>query len=81
VIAIRPLAGADGRDDLQIRLQNFADEVAEVALSLPARPTGAARTTFLGDDLEQLPVEEAENGHLVRVTVPRLGSTAVRLKR
>ncbi|QGN33199.1 alpha-mannosidase [Microlunatus sp. Gsoil 973] len=82
VIAIRPLAGSAGHDDLQVTLQSFADQPVDVALAVPVGLTGAARTTFLGDDAEELEVSShGQGGQIVRVRIPRLGSTAVRLKR
>ena len=82
VIAIRSLAGPDGSDDLQVRLQSFADQSREVTLAVPPRPSGAATTTFLGDDLDELAVSDlGERGYGILVRVPRLGSAAVRLKR
>ncbi|HEY9290494.1 MAG TPA: alpha-mannosidase [Microlunatus sp.] len=80
VIAIRPLPGASGTDDLQVRLQSYVEDVTQVSLQLPVAPASAARTTFLGDDLEELPVTEAAGTHQVTVSVPRLGSTAIRLR-
>ncbi|GAB3924814.1 alpha-mannosidase [Microlunatus endophyticus] len=82
VIAVRPVAGADGRDDLQVRLQSFADDDREVTVTVPVDPAGAARTTFLGDDREELAVSAGGPGqYLIRISVPRLGATAVRLRR
>jgi len=77
VIALRPIAGVDGRDDLQIRLQSYVDDATEVAVSFETVPTAAWLTSFLGDDGDQLTVNADGS---VSVPLPRLGSTAVRVR-
>ena len=82
VIALRPIPGSADHDDLQVRLQSFADGPVDLTLGVSIDLTGASRTTFLGDDLEELEVTaDGRAIRLVRVTVPRLGTTAVRLRR
>ena len=81
VIAVRPVTGADGADDLQVRLQSYADQPADVVVRIAATPTSASRTTFLGDHLADLDVfgEAGSTESSVRIGVPRLGSTALQL--
>jgi hypothetical protein len=82
VVAARPVPGVDGRDDLQIRLQGYADEAIAVVITVVGSVRTAARTTYLGDDQEELPVtrEEDAGSSSIPVTVPRLGAAAVRLR-
>lgn len=58
VIAVRPITGSGGADDLQLRLQSYAEEPVAVVVTFEVPPAYAWRTTFLGDDGDVLPVDD-----------------------
>lgn len=77
MIAVRPITGSGGADDLQLRLQSYAEEPVAVVVTFEVPPAYAWRTTFLGDDGDVLPVDDTGR---VTVPMPRLGSAAVRIR-
>ncbi|WP_347236417.1 glycoside hydrolase family 38 N-terminal domain-containing protein [Streptomyces malaysiensis] len=73
-----PVPGDDGVD-LLVRLQSFATEPRTVRLRCGFPVAGAERATYLGDpDGSDAPV--ALDGHDILVEIPRLGTTAVRVR-
>ncbi|MFD8281652.1 alpha-mannosidase [Streptomyces solisilvae] len=73
-----PVPGDDGVD-LLVRLQSFAMEPRTVRLRCGFPVAGAERATYLGDpDGSDAPV--ALDGHDILVEIPRLGTTAVRVR-
>lgn len=76
-VHIISISGAEGGNDhgVLIRLQSFADEPVTTTLR-PAFPVAAAeQTTYLGDVLSDVECV----GGAVMITLPRLGTPAVRL--
>ncbi|MFD8094876.1 glycoside hydrolase family 38 N-terminal domain-containing protein [Streptomyces malaysiensis] len=80
-VAVRDAAPVPGDDgvDLLVRLQSFATEPRTVRLRCGFPVAGAERATYLGDpDGSDAPV--ALDGHDILVEIPRLGTTAVRVR-
>ncbi|PNG93500.1 glycoside hydrolase family 38 C-terminal domain-containing protein [Streptomyces malaysiensis] len=80
-VAVRDAAPVRGDDgvDLLVRLQSFATEPRTVRLRCGFPVAGAERATYLGDpDGSDAPV--ALDGHDILVEIPRLGTTAVRVR-
>ncbi|MEU9971124.1 glycoside hydrolase family 38 N-terminal domain-containing protein [Streptomyces malaysiensis] len=80
-VAVRDAAPVPGDDgvDLLVRLQSFAMEPRTVRLRCGFPVAGAERATYLGDpDGSDAPV--ALDGHDILVEIPRLGTTAVRVR-
>ncbi|NIY67577.1 glycoside hydrolase family 38 N-terminal domain-containing protein [Streptomyces malaysiensis] len=80
-VAVRDAAPVPGDDgvDLLVRLQSFTTEPRTVRLRCGFPVAGAERATYLGDpDGSDAPV--ALDGHDILVEIPRLGTTAVRVR-
>lgn len=77
-VAIRDVAPVPGDDgvDLLIRLQSFATEPGTVRLRCGFPVAGAERSTYLGDP----DGPATHDGDDILVEIPRLGTTAVRIR-